>query len=69
MCTECYQFIHWAINNKNDERETAKTQQHEFARRSYLRLAKATKNGLEEKMRKTLQHFIQLEQTWATQHI
>jgi len=19
MCTECYQFIHWAINKKNDE--------------------------------------------------
>ena len=19
MCTECYQFIHWAINNTNDE--------------------------------------------------
>lgn len=24
MCTECYQFIHWAINNTNDE--IAKTQ-------------------------------------------
>ena len=19
MCTECYQFIHWALNKKNDE--------------------------------------------------
>jgi hypothetical protein len=25
MCTECYQFIHWAINNKKND-EVAKTQ-------------------------------------------
>jgi hypothetical protein len=25
MCAECYQFIHWAINNNNDDQIT-KTQ-------------------------------------------
>lgn len=62
MCTECYQFIHWTINNKNNA-EIAKNQQYEFAKMSRLRLAKATKNGLEEKMRKIPQYFIELEQT------
>lgn len=62
MCTECYQFIHWAINNKNDE--IAKTQQYECAKRSRLRLAKAAKNGLEEKMGKKAPAFqSELEQT------